>query len=537
MRKLHGAGSMKHRRYDLSLEKGLRETTMIKYISMFFALIIGLMSQAAFAAQQLASNVESEGMVGLSDDELGQATAQALFNLSYLAPGQAGNPTSAASNIGFYTLGMEAQVSINANIKNLQVGCGGVNGAGGCDIDIQNFSLGCIANASGTCISLPPTGNQVAGAVSDTLPNQQQMKDLVLTNPFYQFAVRNPNSASTREIVGMRIGAANVNGPMSFGQINTFSGYLTANANLSLTGGNNIAVTCRYPASCVAPGANTTGMVNNGASSWGSPVTSCGFFCSRGGQGTPSGGWLELGDDMILDIGIAKIRFQEALVNIGNVTRTGIGVALSGNRQTQAGLSGVNLAGVVNSLVYGNTDGSTNVGATPLELQDSDAGALVSIFGSALLPALRGGIADQIKRQLAQGLRVYNPNAATNQTTVNGKSDAEIHNDLNAYVLPYNASNLHQVNVNSAGFGLSLQSQDLQYPGYDQAVTRGWAMYLPDAFTLNINRPLATNYNAGGAVTSEGIIRNILSSSNARDGNIVGLEPPYRNCWGTLTFC
>ena len=193
--------------------------------------------------------------------------------------------------------------------------------------------------------------------------------------------------------------------------------------------------------------------------------------------------------------------------------------------------------GLVNSLIYGNNDGSTTVGATPLELADSDAGALVSVFGSSLLPLLRGGIADQIKRQLAQGLRIYDPNATTNQTTINGKSDTQIHDDLNAYILPYNASNLHQVNVNSAGFGLSLQSQAIQYPGYDAPVTKGWAMYLPDAFTLNINRPLATNYNAGGTVTSEGIIRNILSSSSARDGNIVGLEPPFRNCWGTLTFC
>lgn len=474
----------------------------------------------------------------LTDGEMAAETGQALFNLSYLAPGQTGNPMVGSSGVGFYTLGIEAEVGINANIKKLQAGCGGSNGANGCDLDIDNFSLGCIANSAGNCISLPATGTQINGAVTDnSIANQSQMKDFVLTNPFFQFAIKNPNTASTREIVGIRIGAANVSGPMSFGQINSFSGYLTATANLSMIGGNNVAVTCRYPASCVAPGANTDGMLNNGASSWGAPSTSCGFLCSRGNKGTPSGGYLGLGDDMILDIGLADIRYQEALVSYQTVNRTGIAVALNGNRQTQAQLTGVNLAGVVNSIVYGNTDGSTTVGANPLQLADSDAGALVSVFGSTLLPLLRGGIADQIKRQLAQGLLIYNPSSTTNQTTINGKSDEQVHTDLNSYILPYNVSNLHQANVNSPLFGLSLQQQSIQYPGYAAAVSKGWSMYMPDAFTLNINRPVATQYNAAGAITQQGLINNILQSSAARDGNIVGLEPSYRNCYGGLTFC
>lgn len=40
---------------------------------------------------------------------------------------------------------MEAEVSLNANIKTMQLGCGGVNGDGACDIDAQNVSFGCIA--------------------------------------------------------------------------------------------------------------------------------------------------------------------------------------------------------------------------------------------------------------------------------------------------------------------------------------------------------------------------------------------------------
>jgi hypothetical protein len=131
---------------------------------------------------------------------------------------------------------MEAEVSLNANIKTMQLGCGGVNGDGACDIDAQNVSFGCIANDAGVCITLPKTyasqPNGTAKNNADVLTEAQgfrqypyslinstltaspqvgnvknQMKDFVLSNPFFQFAIKNPNSASTREVVGFRIGA------------------------------------------------------------------------------------------------------------------------------------------------------------------------------------------------------------------------------------------------------------------------------------------------------------------------------------------
>lgn len=467
----------------------------------------------------------------LTDQEMSEVEGQALFNLSYLGPTEDVDPTTVgvqtnAGNIGFYTLSMEAEVALNANARSMKLGCGGVNGAGACDIDIEKFSLGCIANASGTCITLPPTGIQKTGVNNvNSDAGQQLMRDFVLKNPFYQFAIKNPETAATREVVGIRIGAANVKGPMSFDGINTFSGYMTGKTNLEMIGANNVAATCQYPKKCVAFGADTTGMLNDGASSWGSPSTSCGVLCTRGGKGNPSGGWMGLGDDMVLDIGIAKIRLQEALVGYGTVNRNNLDVLLNGTRETQADILGANLGGVVNSIVYGNTDGSTTVGANPLTLDDSDAGALVSVFGAALLPALRGTMADQIKRQLVDGLRVYNPNQTTNATIANSKSDAQIHTDLNSYVMPFNVANLHQVEVDSTTFGLALSKQDLQYPGFAAAVNRGWSMYLPDAFTLNISRP-----------TTE-FVSSITGSSAARDGNIVGLEAPFRNCWGNAHFC
>lgn len=152
----------------------------------------------------------------LSDEQLSETTGQALMSLSYIAPTDATNleakRSGGAKDIGFYKLGLEAELAINANIKKLQLGCGGVNGAGACDIDIDNFSL------SGNALTRE-------GRVSS---------DAVLTNPFIEFAIRKPNSASQREIVGLRLSAEKALGLLTFGTdngknpngINSLSGYM-----------------------------------------------------------------------------------------------------------------------------------------------------------------------------------------------------------------------------------------------------------------------------------------------------------------------
>lgn len=477
-----------------------------------------------FALAGLVVSFPSFAMVEMKDEQLSDITGQALMQMNKIV----GDVPNGNDGFTFYTAGLDVNLDLNLNIEKLQLGCGGVNGVG-CDLDIDHFSLGCIANAAGNCISLNPQAgsNQIPGAVADNIGAQNQMKDFSIQRPFFQFAIKNDDSKTLREVVGIRMGGEEVSGPLSFGSLNAFSGRMSGQLNLAMRGANNVAVTCAYAdRPCVAPGANTSGMNNSGASSWGSPGAECGFFgCSRAGLPAPSGGYLNLGDDMILDIGIADIRFQEALVNYQDVIRNGNAVELSGNRENQAQVSGINLAGVVNSIVYGNNDGSTSVGSNPLTLADTDAGVLVGIFGPTLLPLLRGGIADQIKRQLAQGLRIYDPNEATNQSIINSKGDGAIHTDLNNYQLPYNVTNVHQIDVTSDDFGLSFQKEAVRYPGYTTAMLTGWSMYSPDAFTLNIDQATTT------------LMANILGSSAARDGDIIGLEPPYRNCWGSARFC
>ncbi|GAA5015362.1 hypothetical protein GCM10023206_26370 [Acinetobacter puyangensis] len=435
--------------------------------------------------RMISDSLSTSTMVSLTDDELEQTQGQALFNLSYLAPGQATNPyNSSNGNIGFYTLGIEAEVAINANIKNLQLGCGGVNGAGGCDVEIQNFSLGCIANSSGVCVSLPTnttgtaTNNPashttISSTVTDLAANQQQLKDFVLTNPFYQFAIRNPDNAATREVVGIRIGAANAEGPMSFNDIITFSGYLSGIANITMQGQTNTALT------------STTGYAPNGST-------------------TPAYDYnLGLSNWCLVSVIFCVAQADQYQVKFDGQSRMWA-VDNSGNRFTQAYIRDTDLQSVVRGVVD-----SVEIVRT--------YNALGTTIGNAVLGLISDNVYDRIIGQLATGL---------------GISVAEIP----GYNIPYNLSNVGSLDINSPAFGITLQSQDLYYPGYfkyDAAgnatttrvtMTKGWAMNLPAAFELMISQPMSEFTN------------NILSGSAAQ-GNIVGLPAPYRNCWGNVKFC
>ena len=163
-------------------------------------------------------------MSELSDYELSDTSGQALFNLSYLAPTDSGN-NETANNIGFYKLGIEAEIAANLNIKKLQLGCGGINGVGKCDIDIDNFSLSGLGNSAAPLKSNTDSADDRAARVQS---------DAILTNPFFQFAIKNPNTAATREVVGFRIGSEAASALLTFGTenlstpngINSLSGYM-----------------------------------------------------------------------------------------------------------------------------------------------------------------------------------------------------------------------------------------------------------------------------------------------------------------------
>lgn len=468
-----------------------------------------LFSHSALATNDSRTASSYDGMISLSDAELEQTQGQALFNLSYLAPGQSGNPYSAGSNIGFYTFGMEAEVSINANIKRLQVGCGGVNGSGACDLDIQNFSLGCIADVNDNCITLPKTDSrQPDGVVQETVAGdkaQSKMKNFTITNPFYQFAIRNPNSASTREIIGMRIGGAQVSGPMSFGSLTSFSGYLTGLANLTLTGApasthpGGVTPTCQAPDNCTTAGGRAR-------------------YQTGYALGLPN-------DDIPVLGGIATTQYKDVTVNYTSQSRTGLGVVVNGNRVTQAQIAGLELGELVDDIVESMS--LNQAYACTLIVVCLDVGGLSQGIKDAILGGLKPGVKDYVWQQLASGL---------------GKTDSSDNRTwLNNYNLPFNLTNVHQLEVSSNLFGIAVSKEALQYPGYAAAVNRGWSMYIPNGFELDIIEPMATSYGtlAGNpVVTKSGIVRSITSPPyDARNGNAAFLQAPYRNCWGSLTFC
>ncbi|UGQ29175.1 hypothetical protein [Acinetobacter calcoaceticus] len=179
---------------------------MRQFTSLHVAIALGsLCFSSAYAASTL---------VPMSDSELSATRGQALMGMSYIAPTDSASNSSSNGNMGFYRLALDAQLELNANIKKLQLGCGGVNGAGACDIDIDYLSL--------------------SGGTVDSTSTERASSSAIITNPFLEFAVKNPDSASTREIQGFRLSAKSLSGLLTFGLengdassgINSLSGYM-----------------------------------------------------------------------------------------------------------------------------------------------------------------------------------------------------------------------------------------------------------------------------------------------------------------------
>ena len=169
----------------------------VRLLSIFLPMSFAL-SSTAYAVN---SNLQS-----LSDTEMSDVNGQALMSLSYLAPTDSANPMKSISNntVGFYKLGLEAEMELNANIKNLQLGCGGSNGPDACDLDIKNLSL------SGLPDSYDKDGVPVYN-------NGRASTSGKITNPFMEFAIANPNSASTREVKGIRFSAEKISALLTAG--------------------------------------------------------------------------------------------------------------------------------------------------------------------------------------------------------------------------------------------------------------------------------------------------------------------------------
>jgi len=164
--------------------------------------------------------IHSLAMVELADERLSEITGQALLQMGKT------EGSGVSSDVTFYKAGLDAEVELNLNIEKLQLGCGGINGDG-CDIDIDNLSL---------------TGQSWTGG--------RPTSSAILTRPFFEFAVKNDDSKTLREVSGIRLSAENTLGLLTAGQntaqpngINVLSGFMeTTNiSGTAYTQATNIA--------------------------------------------------------------------------------------------------------------------------------------------------------------------------------------------------------------------------------------------------------------------------------------------------------
>ncbi|WP_336033283.1 hypothetical protein [Acinetobacter bereziniae] len=341
----------------------------------------------------------------MSDEQLSETTGQALMSLSYIAPTDATNLEAkrkdgagniiGAKNIGFYKLGLEAELELNANIKKLQLGCGGANGAGNCDIDIDNLSLSGLGNSASS--NTGSTADRAARVGSSA----------VLTNPFMQFAVKNPNSASTREVVGINLSSEKAIGLLTFGQENSN----TKNGINSLSGYMEVAAT------------TGTALVNGFGTSLVSGEAARRQLIQSDGYNAITGKAC-----CLLFGGSLDFNTQSYNLNLRDKT-TGSNILRGDLVLGQQAITGKRIS-------------SAPLKATA-NVRDID---------------LSGNI-------VARVLSFLDLNKETFGTIQNLKVDVDINEDLGYF---------HKASLNGTPASLSLQGQDIQWPGNKSTASKGW---------------------------------------------------------------
>jgi hypothetical protein len=180
----------------------------VKY---FLAVLAIFLARLAFA-----------DLLPMDEVALANVSGQALIDTTrHVGDGTSANGTT---GITFYTMGLDAQMAMNANINHLQLGCGGANGAGACDIDIQNFSLSGQPGTAGC-----PSTTTVAGC------------DAIFTRPSITLAITG-DATPFRQVVGFQLSAQKLLGEMTAGVndgtqngINNLSGYFVTAATTGTT--------------------------------------------------------------------------------------------------------------------------------------------------------------------------------------------------------------------------------------------------------------------------------------------------------------
>lgn len=497
---------------------------MFNFNVLGFSIVTVLVSQGLYASS----------MVDLTDDELSKVQGQALMSLSYISPVDTknleSNRSGSSKDIGFYKLGMEAEIELNANIKKLQLGCGGVNGIGDCDIDIDNLSL------SG--LKVDSNGKPVA------MTNEERAASSAkLTNPFIEFAVKNPESSSVRQVVGFRLSAEKAIGLLTAGTenssspngINTISGYMKVQSDSSgiikgyattAATRDNLYGTYLNPNDLVITGA-LTALGLNGAN----------FKTSAGGFNIPqiNNNYFEI-PAILVNETRAKSKVLSAPVKVPNIYLGGPGDANY----------------PVNGSVQYNSSG-------PHDPAYPEPSAIYTQGGRVEATVTRCyGISCAVAQEGDVFKNVYMNGQISNITA-----------NLN---LNQSLGLIHNLPINSP-FSLSLQQQALQWPGAksDDVAQKGWWMSFADPVNIGYVVPQdpidisplfpqiasavsyylrrgggneANTNDLGGLLGSGDLtvnIGNIDLRNSALNLNISNLKLTNQNfapnCWGGLKFC
>ncbi|HEX8884047.1 MAG TPA: hypothetical protein VF797_06120 [Noviherbaspirillum sp.] len=150
---------------------------------------LGLLLPASASAQMRA----------LSDTEMSSVSGQGLFSVS----------NSSYNGFDFTRIGLDADVTLNANLANLRLGeyTYGPRNGGGADLDISTLRFG----------------------RSDAGDAQRVVQ---ISNPYFEFVYRNTGGTATagqREVIGMRLGFDSISGDIGM-KIATLSGAMRIDA-------------------------------------------------------------------------------------------------------------------------------------------------------------------------------------------------------------------------------------------------------------------------------------------------------------------
>lgn len=153
-----------------------------------------------FLLSSKLSAFNQSGLVELEEEDLRNVSGQGLFVADMVEGDELANPNAYSTPFNFYRVGMDGEMQLNLNMSKLQLGCGGVNdllsGHAGCDIDIDYVSM----------------------MGRDGYKPGDPQSPVILDRPYMEFAIKNDDMRTMREVVGIKIGAASVDGFMATGR-------------------------------------------------------------------------------------------------------------------------------------------------------------------------------------------------------------------------------------------------------------------------------------------------------------------------------